>query len=96
MHANIDVYSRSLISGFSEDGVKGIEKIQSHCTNMNVSEKSRYDRIFQQFTHKGGESSMNCIKRFQNAQALSVSVIYKKSEEELMHIFLINVHQGGK
>ena len=96
MLEKIDVHSRRLISGFSEDGVKGIEKIQSHCTNMNVSGKSRYARIFQQFTHKGEESSINCIKIFQNAQALSVSVIYKKSEEELMHIFLDNVHQGGK
>ena len=41
---------------------------------MNFSDKSRYDKIFQQITHKGGESEMNYIKIFQNAQALSVSV----------------------
>ena len=40
---------------------------------MTFAEKSRYDRIFCQVTHKGGESAMNYIKRFQNAQALSVS-----------------------
>ena len=41
---------------------------------MAVSDKSRYDRIFLQVTHKGGYSAINYIKRFQNEQALSVSV----------------------
>ena len=63
---------------------------------MNFSDKSRYDRIFQQVTHKGGESAMNYIKKFQNAQALSVSVGKNYSEDELMHIFLDNFCQGGK
>ena len=36
---------------------------------MNVSDKSRYDRIFQQVAHRGWESEMNYIKRFKNAQA---------------------------
>ena len=52
------------------DGVKFISKIQSHCANMNFADKIRYDRIFKQVTHKGGESAINCIKRFQNVQAL--------------------------
>ena len=74
MHANIDVHSRRLIAEFPGDGIKCIEKLQSHCANMTFSDKSRYDRIFQQVTHKGGEYAMNYIKIFQNAQALSVSV----------------------
>ena len=41
---------------------------------MTFSEKSRYDRVFQQVTHKGGKYAMNYIKRFQNAQAFSVLV----------------------
>ena len=41
---------------------------------MIFSDKSKYDRIFQKVTHKGGESAMNYIKRLQNAQDLSVSV----------------------
>ena len=40
---------------------------------MTFVDKIRYDRIFQQVTHKGGESSMNYIDIFQNAQALLVS-----------------------
>ena len=41
---------------------------------MTFSDKSRYDRNFEQVTHKGGEYVMNYIKRFQNEQALPVSV----------------------
>ena len=47
-------------------------------------------------THKGGESSINYIKRFQNAHNLSVSVGNSYSEDQLMHTFLYNVHQGVK
>ena len=39
---------------------------------------------------------MNCIKIFQNAQALSVSVGNNYSEDQLMHIFLDDFHQGRK
>ena len=69
-HANIDVHSRRLISDFPKDAIKCIEKLQSHCANMTFSDKSRYDRNFQQVTHKGGEYAINYIKRFQNAHAL--------------------------
>ena len=37
---------------------------------MTFADKSRYDRIFYQVTHKRGESDMNYIKKFQNAKAL--------------------------
>ena len=52
--ANIDVHSRRLIDEFPKYGIKCIEKFQSHCANMTFYEKSRYDRTFQQVTHKGG------------------------------------------
>ena len=74
MHANIGVNSRRFISEFPVDRVKYIEKLQSHCANMNFSDKNRYDRIFQQVTHKGGEYAIKYIKISQNSQALSVSV----------------------
>ena len=54
LHANIDVHSRILIAEFSKDGIKCIEKLQSHCANMTFADKSRHDRTFQQITHKGG------------------------------------------
>ena len=63
---------------------------------MTFADKSRYDRTFQQVTHKGGKSAINYIKKFQNAHALSVSVGNSHSEDQLMHIFLDNFHQGGK
>ena len=63
---------------------------------MNFSDKSRYDRNFQKVTHKGGESAINYIKRFQYAHALSVSVGNSYSEDQRMHTFMDNFHQGGK
>ena len=96
MHANIDVHIRRFIAEFPVDGVTCIEKLQSHCANMNFSDKSRYDSNFQQVTHKGGESVINYIKIFQNAHALSVSVGNSYSEDQLMHTFLDNFCQGGK
>ena len=48
LHANIDVHSRRMIAKFPKDRIKCIEKLQSHCANMNFADKSRYDRTFQQ------------------------------------------------
>ena len=96
LHANSDVHSRRLIAEFPKDGIKCIKKLQSHCANMTFSDKSRYDRTLQQVTYKGGESAINYIKRFQNAQVLSVSVKKSYSEDQLMHTFLDNFHQSGK
>ena len=63
---------------------------------MDFAIKSRYNRTFQQVTHKGGKSSMNYIKIFQNANFLSISVGNSYSEDQLRHTFLDNFHQGGK
>ena len=63
---------------------------------MTFADKSRYDRTLQQVTHKVGESAINYIKRFQNSQALSVSIGNSYSEEQIMHTFLYNFHQSGK
>ena len=39
LHANIDVHSGRLVPEFPGDRVKFISKLQSHCANMNFSEK---------------------------------------------------------
>ena len=39
---------------------------------------------------------MNCIKIFQNAQALSVSLGNSYSEIQIMHRFLDNFRQSGR
>ena len=64
-YANIDVHSRRFIAEFPKYGVKCIEKLQSHCAKITFADKSIYDITFQQVTHKGGESAINYIKRFQ-------------------------------
>ena len=81
LHANSCVHSRRLIAEFPEDGIKFMEKLQSHFANMTFADKSRYDVTFQKVTHKGGESDINYIKRFQNAWALSVLVGNSYSSE---------------
>ena len=96
LHEKMYIYSRILIAKFPKYGVKCIEKLQSHCTNMTFADKSRYDRNFKQVTHKGDKSAINYIKRSQNDHALSVSVGNSYSEDQLMHTFLDNFHQGGK
>ena len=58
--------------------------------------KSRYDRLLQQVIHKGGDSTMNYIKIFQNSQDLSVSVENNFSEYQLIHILFNNFHQSRK
>ena len=63
---------------------------------MTFDDNSRYNRTFQQVTHKGGESEINYIKRFQNAHALSVLVGNRYSEDQLMHTVLDKFHEGGK
>ena len=59
MHANIDVHIRRLIAELPVDRINCIEKLQSHFSNMTFSDKSRYDNIFKQVTHKGEEYAMN-------------------------------------
>ena len=95
MHAKIDVHSRRLIAEFRKDGIKCIETLQSHYANINFSDKSRYDRIFQLVTHKGGGSAMNCIKISQNEDNSSFSAGNYYSEDQMMRTFLSNFHQGG-
>ena len=59
LHDNIDVHTRILIAEFPKDGIKCIEKLQSHC-----ADKSRYDRNFRQVTHKGWEQLSITLRGF--------------------------------
>ena len=54
MQANTDVHSRRLISEFPKNWIKCIGGLQSYCENMTFSDKIRYERTFQQVTHKWG------------------------------------------
>ena len=38
-HANIDVNRRRLIAELPKDGIKCIDKLQSHCANMTFADK---------------------------------------------------------
>ena len=52
LHANIDFHIIMLIDELAVHWVKFPSKIQSHCANMNFSDKSRYDRISRRFHTK--------------------------------------------
>ena len=63
---------------------------------MNFADKNRCNRLFQKVIHKGGESEIIYIRICQNAKALEISVQNSYPGDELMHIFLDNLQQGGK
>ena len=62
IHANSCPHSRRLIAEFPEYGIKCIQKLQSHFANMTFADKSRFDRTFQQVTHKGGDLPSPTLK----------------------------------
>ena len=74
MHAYIDAHIQRLVHEYTGYGVLSISIFQTQCENMTLSEQIIYNRMFQQVFHKGGESSINYIKRFQNDKALTVSM----------------------
>ena len=53
------IHRRIFNAELPKDGIKCIEKLQSHCENMNFAKQSIDDRIFQQVTNKRGESQIN-------------------------------------
>ena len=64
LHANIDVHSRRLIAEFPKDGIKCIEKLQSHCANMTFADKSRHDRISNRLHIKEGNQLSITLRGF--------------------------------
>ena len=40
----IVVFTQKIIAEFPDDGIRCMEKLQSHCANMTFADKSRYDR----------------------------------------------------
>ena len=55
-------HSRRLIAEFPDDGIKCIQKLQSHFANMTFADKSRFDMIFQQVTHNVGEMLSHTLR----------------------------------
>ena len=64
LHANSCVHSRRLIAEFPDDGIKCIEKLQSHCANMTFADKSRYYRISSRLHIKEGNQPSITSKDF--------------------------------
>ena len=56
LNTYIDAHSKILIDEFPGNGVQDISILQSQCENTTFAEQIRYNRMFQQVVHKGGES----------------------------------------
>ena len=59
--AYIDAHSQIAIDEYPRYGVQAISILQYQCANMTFSEKIRYNRLFHNVLHKGGESAINYI-----------------------------------
>ena len=95
MHAYIDAHSQILIDECPGDGVQYISIFQYQCANTTFDNQRIYNRMFQQLVHKGGDSSINYNKIFQNSKALEVSVVNSYTEDQLMCTLLKNLQRGG-
>ena len=54
MHSNIDLHSRIFIAELPVDGIKCIEKLQSHFANMTFAEKVDMTGLFNKSHIKEG------------------------------------------
>ena len=88
MREYIYAHSQILIDECPGYGVQAIPRFKSQCENMTFSYQIRYNRMLHQVIYKGGESSINYIRRFHNVKALSTSVTKSYAEDQLMHTFL--------
>ena len=96
LHSYIDAHSQILIDECPGDGLQSISRLKYQCANMIFADQSRYNRLFHQVIQKGGESAINYIKIFQNAKALSISVVNSYSEYQVMHTLFDNFQKSGK
>ena len=64
LHANSCVHSSGLIAEFPEDGIKCMERLQSHCAKKTFADKSRYDRTSSRLHIKEGNQPSITSKYF--------------------------------
>ena len=96
LHTYINSHSQTIIDEYPRNGLQAITIFQYQCDNMNFSNKSRYNRLFQLLMHKGGESEINYIKRLQNTKALEILVENTFFEDQRMHTSLDNFHKRAR
>ena len=64
LHANSDVHSRRLIAEFPKDGIKCLEKLQSHCANMTFQIKVGMIELSSRLHIKEGNQPSIILKDF--------------------------------
>ena len=65
LHISMDTHRQRLIDEHLGNLLQTITSLQTKFSNMNFSDKSRYNRLFQKVVHKEGKSSINFIKILQ-------------------------------
>ena len=71
-HLFIYVHSQRLINEYPGYVVQDITTLQYQCANMTFSNRIRYNRLLQKVFHKGVDSAINYIDRFQNDKVLAI------------------------
>ena len=94
LHTYIDVHIQRLLGEYPVGGVQAITRLKSQCANVTFAENSRYNKLFQRVMHKGVESEMKYIIRFQNSKALVILVGNSYTKNQLMHTSLDNFQEG--
>ena len=64
LHDNSDVHSRRLIAEFPTDGIKCLQKLQSHCANMTFAEKVDMIELSSRLHIKEGNQPSIVLKGF--------------------------------
>ena len=90
LNSYIDAQNKIIIYEYPKYGEQAISILQCKCANMTFADQIRHNRLFQQVTHKGGDSVINYIKIFHNAKALAISVGNSSSEDQLINTILDN------
>ena len=74
LHAYIDAHIQNIIDYYSGGGSKSITRLQSKFASIVYPDNSRYNILFQQIIHRGGELEIKYINIFQITKAMKNSV----------------------
>ena len=69
--------------------------LQYQCSDMKFSNRSVYNRMFQQVVYKVRDSEINYIKIFHYSKDMEISVVNSYTKDQRMHTFLDNFYKCG-
>ena len=78
-HGTFYMHIQILLDDYTGEGEQAITRLKYQCANLNFSDQSRYNIVFQHEIKTGVEPEINYAKRFQSFRALTISVINRHS-----------------